>query len=88
MIRDIADYYVAIGKHILDSSPSHRSAVRRRLYWARELYGRYRDVENVSLRKEFEEIDAVLEKQQTMENITASSPKNKFKAGDSRCAIS
>ncbi|CAF1527938.1 unnamed protein product [Adineta ricciae] len=79
LIRDIADYHVAVGKHILGSSPSHRSAIRRRLYWARELYERYRDLENVSLKKEFEGIDALLEKEQTMKDIQASPPKTNLK---------
>ncbi|UJR18887.1 hypothetical protein I4U23_022015 [Adineta vaga] len=62
LIRDIADYHVAVGRHILKSSPSHIAAVHRRLSWSEKLYGRYCDIENVSLKKEFDEINVLLGK--------------------------
>ncbi|UJR34765.1 hypothetical protein I4U23_027543 [Adineta vaga] len=62
LIRDIADYHVAVGKYILKSSPSHIAAVHRRLSWAEKLYGRYCDIEGVSLKKEFDEINVLLGK--------------------------
>ncbi|UJR18894.1 hypothetical protein I4U23_022022 [Adineta vaga] len=49
LIRDIADYHVAV-------------AVHRRFSWAEKLYGRYCDIEGVFLKEKFDEINVLLGK--------------------------
>jgi hypothetical protein len=61
MIRDTANYFVVIGKRLLDEDPPNNSAAYHRLTWAHELYQRYRKMENVQLKKEFEEVNQLLE---------------------------
>ena len=61
MIRDIADYFVMISKRMLDEDPPNNSAAYHRLNWAHKLYTRYSKMENTSLRKEFEELQLLLD---------------------------
>jgi len=61
MIRDIADYFVMIGKRLLDEDPPNNAAAYHRLSWAHELYQRYSKMESVSLKKEFDELNQLLE---------------------------
>jgi len=61
MIRDIASYYVMIGKRLLNEDPPNNTAAYHRLSWAYELYQRYRKMESVSLKKEFDELNQLLE---------------------------
>jgi hypothetical protein len=61
MIRDIANYFVMIGKRLLDEDPPNNAAAYHRLSWAHELYQRYSKMENVSLQQEFNELNQLLE---------------------------
>jgi hypothetical protein len=61
MIRDTADYFVMIGKRLIAEDPPNNSAAYHRLSWAHELYQRYRKMESVSLQKEFDEVNQLLE---------------------------
>jgi hypothetical protein len=57
MIRDIANYFVMIGKRLLEEDPPNNAAAYYRFNWAHELYQRYSKMENVSLKKEFGELN-------------------------------
>lgn len=61
MIRDMADYFVFIGKRLLDEDPPNNAAAKHRLSWAHELYQRYRKMENVALQREFTEVNQLLD---------------------------
>ena len=61
MIRDIANYFVMKGKRLLDEDPPNNAAAYHRLSWAHELYQRYSKMENVSMKKEFDELNELLE---------------------------
>jgi len=61
MIRDIADNFVTESNRLLDEDPPNNSAAYHRLSWAHELYQRYAKLENVSMRKELDEVNRLLE---------------------------
>jgi len=63
MTRDIADYFVAESKRLLEEQSPNYSAVKNRLTWAYTLYDRYRAMENsCSIRKELAEVNELIEK--------------------------
>jgi hypothetical protein len=61
MIRDIGDDFLTESKRLLDEDPPNNAAAYHRLSWAHELYQRYRDMEKVSMKKEFDEVNELLE---------------------------
>jgi hypothetical protein len=61
MIRDIGDDFLTESKRLLDEDPPNTAAAYHRLSWAHELYQRYRDMEKVSMKKEFDEVNELLE---------------------------
>ncbi|CAF1501660.1 unnamed protein product [Rotaria sordida] len=62
MIRDIGGYFLTEGKRLLDGNPPNNSAAYHRLSWANELYERYSKMEIVSMKKELDEVNQLLEK--------------------------
>jgi hypothetical protein len=71
MIRDIADYFVVESKRLLEVNPPNYSAAYSRLNWAHTLYDRYRTMEKVSLKTEFDEVNELL--RQAEEGMSSSS---------------
>jgi hypothetical protein len=61
ILYQIADYYVIIGKRLIAEDPPNNSAAYHHFNWAHELYQRYRKMERVSLQKEFDEVNQLLE---------------------------
>jgi len=61
MIRDMADYFLMIGRRLLAEDPPNNAAAYHRLSWAHELYQRYSKMEHVSLNREFDEVNQLLE---------------------------
>jgi len=61
ILYQIANYNVIIGKRLIAEDPPNNSAAYDRLSWAHELYQRYRKMERVSLRKELDEVNQLLE---------------------------
>ncbi len=70
MIRDIADYFFMIGKRLLDEDPPNNAAAYHRLSWAHELYQRYKNMEHVSLKKEFDELNQLLRSVGQLESLS------------------
>ncbi|CAF3593164.1 unnamed protein product [Rotaria sp. Silwood2] len=71
MVRDIGDYFLTEAKRLLDESPPNNSAAYHRLSWTRELYDRYSELEQVSMRRELAEVHQLLE--ETEEELKSSS---------------
>jgi hypothetical protein len=63
MILDIAGYFVAESKRLLEEPSPNYSAVYNRLTWAHTLYDRYRPMKNsCSIREEWAEVNQLIEK--------------------------
>jgi hypothetical protein len=62
MIRDIADYFVEEGERLMNGNPPDYSAAYNRLSGAYTLYDRYRTMEKVALKKEFDKVNELLER--------------------------
>ena len=62
MIRDIADYFVVEGKRLIEADPPNYPAAYNRLSWAHTLYERYSKMEEIILKKEFAEVNELIEK--------------------------
>jgi hypothetical protein len=60
MIRDIGNYFVMISKRLLAEDPPNNSAAYHRLSWAHELYERYCKMDNISMRRELDEVKRLL----------------------------
>ncbi|CAF5149812.1 unnamed protein product, partial [Rotaria magnacalcarata] len=61
MMRDIGDYFLTESKRLLNKSPPNNPAAQHRLTWANELFRRYSQMEKVSMKTEFDEINRFLE---------------------------
>lgn len=60
MTRDIAEYFLMIGKRMLNEDPPNNAAAYHRLSWANELFTRYSKRENLP-RQKFEELKQLLD---------------------------
>jgi hypothetical protein len=71
IIRDVADYFLVEGKRLMAADPPNYPAVYNRLNWTHTLYSRYIKMENESLRKEFAEVNELIEKaEQAMKSLS------------------
>ncbi|UJR25889.1 hypothetical protein I4U23_007237 [Adineta vaga] len=61
MVRDIADNFLVESKRLLDKVPLNSADVKHRLTWSHILYQRYSEMENTPLKKEFNEVNALLD---------------------------
>ncbi|CAF0855761.1 unnamed protein product [Rotaria sordida] len=61
MTRDMAEYFLTESKRLLEESPPNSSAAYHRLSWTHKLYDRYGKMENVSMRRELDEVNQLLE---------------------------
>jgi hypothetical protein len=61
MIRDIANYFVVDAKRLMEANPPKYSDACDRLNGAFTLYDRYRTMEQVALKNEFDEVNKLLE---------------------------
>ena len=61
MLRDIGNYFVMIGKRLLEDDPLDYEAAYHRLSWAHELYQRHCKLQGVSLKPEFEELNELIQ---------------------------
>ncbi|CAF4037670.1 unnamed protein product [Rotaria magnacalcarata] len=61
VLRDIGNYYFTEGRRLLGESPPNNVAAYHRLHWARILYQRHSQMEQVSMSHEFDEISHLLE---------------------------
>ncbi|CAF1941190.1 unnamed protein product [Rotaria magnacalcarata] len=61
VLRDIGNYYFTEGRRLLGESPPNNVAAYHRLRWARILYQRHSQMEQVSMSHEFDEISHLLE---------------------------
>ena len=60
LIRDVAEYFQMIATRLVAEHPPKDSSAYHRLSWAHQLYQRYATLEQVSMRREFEEVNQLL----------------------------
>jgi hypothetical protein len=62
IIRNVAKYFVVQSNRLMAANPPKYRAANSHLTWANTLYERYSKMENESLKKEFAEVNELMEK--------------------------